>query len=140
MKEIKLKNGLVAIVDDSDYQQLNKWRWHTNGFYPVRHVYTGGKGKIKTIYMHFEIMRPPPGMVVDHIDGDTLNNRRENLKVVDGSGINFFEKGITQKRGKWRAQICRNGMVFHLGYFQTPRGAAMAYANAKKLEHLPNKP
>ena len=78
MKYIKIsyKNTCYeAKVDDSDYELLSKYRWnYTNG-------YAQGKVNGKLIGMHRFIMRTPKGMVTDHINHDTLDNRRANLRI-----------------------------------------------------------
>lgn len=82
MKLIPLTQGQFAVVDDSDYEWLNQWKWYANRnrytYYAVRSDHTNGI--IKQILMHREIMNTPNGMVVHHIDHNGLNNQRCNLK------------------------------------------------------------
>jgi len=71
---IPLRCGLFAIVDAADYEWLSRYRWFLCGAgYAARHA------PGKTILMHREIMQAPAGMVVDHINGNRLDNRRCNL-------------------------------------------------------------
>jgi len=76
---IPLTRGLFAIVDADDYLWLSKYTWFAEGtdknFYAVRKA--GGK----SIKMHRQIMNAPDHLVVDHIDHNGLNNRKENLRI-----------------------------------------------------------
>lgn len=94
MKEIPLSQGKVALVSDEDFEALNSFKWtatrnskrhHSPKWYAHRKAYR--EGKRRTVYLHIEVVRRqgidiPPGLVVDHIDGDSLDCRRENLRVV----------------------------------------------------------
>jgi hypothetical protein len=92
--------------------------------------------------MHKVILEAPTGKVVDHINGDKLDNRRVNLRVVTQSQNSMnrrpYEntksgyKGVTFSHGRWQARIGSNGIRKTLGYFKTAREAAEAYAIAAK--------
>lgn len=139
MKHITLTNGKKAIVDDRDYENLICYKWYitfSRNWKPYVRRYENGK----TIYMARELCAPPMGYVVDHINGDTLDNRRENLRVCMQSENNRNRipnrnrthsrfKGVTmdKSRGRWRAYIYLGGKCKHLGMFDTPEFAAMAY-------------
>ena len=89
-----------------------------------------------------------PGKIVDHIDGNRLNNRIANLRDVSNS-INlqntraarknslsgFLGVGWNKKSRKWRAQICIDGKAVALGYFDAPEEAHAAYLAAKRKHH-----
>jgi hypothetical protein len=137
-KEIPLTQGYVAIVDDDDYDDLSQYRWHV--IKTKAHVYAArherGKGiKHRMILMHRQIMGEPDGMDVDHRDRNSLNNRKENLRICTRSqnmanmekraGKTATEKGVDWRpdKKKWRARI---GRTF-LGYFDTKTEAASAY-------------
>lgn len=96
MKRIELSQGKVALVDDGDFAWLSKWKWSHNGGYAVRAE--GPRGAQRRIAMHREIMQAPKGMVVDHINHDRLDNRRENLRVVDYSA-NALNRARTIREG-----------------------------------------
>jgi hypothetical protein len=78
MKEIKIKKGIVTQVDDEDFEYLNQFQWFNHYGYVVRMEKINGKNK--TIRMHREIMKTPDSLVVDHIDHNTLNNQKSNLR------------------------------------------------------------
>lgn len=89
MMQIPLTKGLVALVDDDDYDFLMQWKWCASDcsrglgtkFYAVTQIRTF-EYKRKRIYMHRVIMGEPLNLCVDHINGDSLDNRKENLRSV----------------------------------------------------------
>jgi hypothetical protein len=135
MKKVALTRGRFAIVDVEWYEYLAqfKWQYYTGG-YAGRQV--GGRPpKRKTIYMHRLVMNAPAGRDVDHINGDKLDNRTSNLRVVDHKvNMNGFMKvdkrnssgvrGVSKWKdtGRWRAR--RGGK--HYGVFDTIDQAAAA--------------
>ena len=144
MKEIKLTQGKVALVDDFDYDALRQYNWHavrnSNLFYAVRWVRKPG-GKRKHERMHRVVLARKlgreiaPGMVPDHEDGNGLNNQRYNLSEVwpRGNGENLHVSKTSQyigvswhkASGKWQANIW-NGKKIHIGYYATELAAALA--------------
>ena len=138
MKEIPLTQGKVAIVDDEDYERLSqrKWHYHQTG-YAVR----TSQGN-KTIRMHREIMGAKADQEVDHHNHDTLDNRRENLRLCSANenchnrviNNNKKYKGTTWKKDhrKWNARIRLDGHLYHLGYFDDETNAAYAYDDAAR--------
>ncbi len=145
MKQIPLSQGKFALVDDEDFETVNRWKW----FYCVT---KGGKPYVvrgsSPRYLHRVIMDAQPGERIDHISGDTLDNRRSNLRRCTQSqnvansrlskdNIHGF-KGITYsndhgRRRRWHARITHNYKKIYLGRFETKEEAAKAY-NAKALE------
>jgi hypothetical protein len=137
-REIPLTQGKVAIVDDCDYDMLSRYKWYAhkdyNKYYAIRRA--GGLGN-KTISMHHIVIgRPPNGLVTDHIDGNGLNNTRNNLRHVthrvnmqnvNKIGKNSMFLGAYKEKKKWKSQIIINGTCKYLGTFDTDRDAHEAY-------------
>jgi hypothetical protein len=149
MKEIQLTQGKVAIVDDEDYEWLSQWRWHyiksrRDTGYASRSVRVGNS--LKAIFMHRLIMETPDNMITDHINHDTLDNRRSNLRICTTLQNQWNRKlpitnttgkmGIywEEDRQKWRAVITKNYKAYRLGRFDSMEDAADAYdAKAREL-------
>lgn len=146
MKEIKLTQGKVVLVDDSDYEWLSQKNWHAvkkdHSFYARTHGRDEAGRKIK-IYMHRLIMDAPKDMQVDHADADGLNNQRSNLRVCTKTQNSQNQrkqfrptsskyKGVIwfKRTGQWRAEICLNKKRSSLGYFSNEEDAAIAYDRA----------
>lgn len=156
MKCIELTQGKVAIVDDEDFENIARFRWQCASskthslLYARRSQYMGGGAancKLKLVQMHNLILPPLPGFVVDHIDGDGLNNRRSNLRYAThsqnrangGAHINSKTgiRGVCYREGRrlpWSASIiCGGGTKKrHLGSFSTAEEAKESYITAAK--------
>lgn len=147
MKYIQLTQGKQAKVSDEDYEELSQWKWYykaqpdSNGGYAARNTaYVRGKSRT-TIKMHRQLLSPEPRFEVDHINGDKLDNRRENLRVVTKSQNQWNrkkQKGSSQYKGvywnkrcnKWFAQIQYKGKFHYLGLHEDEKDAALAYQEA----------
>lgn len=149
MKEIQLTQGKVAIVDDEDYEWLNQWKWHFSNGYAQRNASIKNKQKRCIIKMHRQIMNllKKDGKQVDHINQETLDNRRKNLRLSNKStnGMNRGKqsnnksgfKGVSwsKPRKMWIAQIRLDGKQVCLGVFSTPESAHAAYCDAAIKQH-----
>jgi hypothetical protein len=141
MKEIPLSRGKIALVDDEDYSELAKFKWcaHPNPsriFYATRNM-PNGKSR-KTIRMHRVILPPPPGKEIDHINGNGLDNRKENLRIVtrrvnqQNQHVKKHSKypGVTWHKTskKWLSQIrMPHQKQRYLGMFENELDAATTY-------------
>lgn len=146
MKQIKLAQGKLVIVDDEKYEYVNQWTWSFSMGYAKRREKLG-QNKFHTIQMHRVLMDCPKNMQVDHIDGNGLNNQKNNLRICsplqnmrnqkvrknNSSGYRGVHWSI--KHNKWIARIGSNYMRIHLGCFDDKREAAEAFNNASKKYH-----
>lgn len=144
-KEIPLTKGKIAIVDAEDFEWLNKYSWYyeDNGYACRRKTF--GHYDSAKVYMHREILGyVPPVKVADHINGNRLDNRRDNLRKVTQSknAINSPPRKGTSKYkgvhwnkgyGRWVAKIEKEGAYYYLGQFDCEINAAIAY-NKKARE------
>jgi len=146
VKEIELSQGMVALVNDADYAELAQHRWCANriggNFYAVRNG-PRTDGHRARIYLHRIILGAPPDMGVDHINGDGLDNRRNNLRLAtksqNGANRTHKQRGTTsrflgvrwhKRSGKWHAEIQVNGKQKTLACFDSEIDAALAYNEA----------
>lgn len=149
MKEITLTQGKVALVDDEDFEFLNKFKWHAyksnNTFYALRNSYYVDDKKRRTIQMHRIILGLKKLEVkCDHIDRNGLNNQKYNLRPSTNAencknqkprnGTSKY-KGVCwcKKRNRWRANIRINDKQTYIGQFKDEIEAAKAYDKMAKL-------
>lgn len=95
--------------------------------------------------MHRIILNPPRGMFSDHIDGNPLNNQRENLRICNHNQNNFNVgirkdnksgfKGVRFRDNRWTSRIRINNKEYHLGSFLNKIEAAIAYNEAAIKYH-----
>lgn len=154
--KIFLTQGQVALVDDDDFALLSAFKWF---YYPGSPRSLTGyamrnrratEGKRGVIYMHRSILAAPQGSVVDHINGNGLDNRRSNLRLATHRqncrnrrgaertstssylGVSWHKKGR-----KWAAFICERkdgrGISTYLGLFASEEDAAKAYDSAARI-------
>lgn len=119
--EIELTKGFVAIVDKADFELLARWKWHASKskkswgqipkWYASRFEVIGRRGRTKSgkiryrkkkIYMHRFLMNcDDPALYVDHIDGNTMNYRRSNLRIVTPQGNAQNRKNSVDRSDEW---------------------------------------
>lgn len=143
MKQIPLTQGYFALIDDTDFKLISKYSWtiHKKAHgvcYAQRTVIK--RGKSGSVYMHRSVKRAQKGQIVDHINGNGMDNRRANLRLcsqaanlqrgrIRSSNTSGF-RGVSKSNGKWKAQIAHERKNKHLGYFSTKEDAAKAYDTA----------
>ena len=150
MKQIKLTRGQFALVDTEDYNKLNQYNWYAqydeklNSFYAARHI-TVSKNKREQIRMHCVIMNTHKKLEVDHINHNTLDNRKSNLRVcthqqncmnqLKCKNSSSKHKGVNWDayHKKWHVRIQNNGKSCHLGFFTSEIKAACVYNIAAKI-------
>ena len=142
MRKIKLTKGKYTLVDDSDYQSLNKHKWYAwtpnqRDFYAIRDKMANRK-RIQIRMSRF-LINAEKGQIVDHINHNTLDNRKNNLRICNRkenaqnmkkpSSNKSGYKGVSwfKTRNKWRVAIVFNGKQIHAGYFENILDAAKAY-------------
>jgi hypothetical protein len=133
--DIPLPCGKVAIISAEDAGRVLALKWSDRGDGYVRARWSkkaGGDGSV--VFLHRFVLAPPKGMVVDHIDGDPLNNTRDNLQIISQSrncmkSRTAIKGGVTAHRGKWRARMRVDGEMHSLGVYQD-RDYAQAVVDA----------
>jgi hypothetical protein len=139
--------GYFAKVDDEDYEELMKYRWSARYDKKAKcfYAFRSCKGSRTALSMHRVIAEAPRDMQVDHINHDTLDNRRSNLRLCSPSqnhgnqrklsGASSQYKGVSwiKARKKWVVQIKKDRKLFNLGFFDDEKQAARTY-DAAALE------
>jgi hypothetical protein len=134
-------------VSPEDRHWLERYAWRVETDKRTRYVVAterlhGGPGGKKTIRLHLLILDAKPGQIVDHINGNGLDNRRKNLRLCTATenARNRQRKKSTVSRYKgvslhskppegrpWQAQICVDGAAMHLGFYAAEDEAARVY-------------
>jgi len=151
MKYINLSQGKQTIVDDCDYDSLNQYKWSAQlinkYWYAVRNDSTNGYKNRKRVYMHRSIMSCPDELVVDHIDHNTLDNRRVNLRIcsrhqncsnalpIDNASSKYRGVYWLSRDNMWMARITCRGTRIYLGMYEYEDDAAIAYNMAATELH-----
>lgn len=152
MKTITLTQGFEAVVDDCDFERVQKFQWHASRqgrrIYAARNVRSPeGLRRIQT--MHRFILDVSEEHV-DHRDGDGLNNRRDNLRACSqsennmafrrkaaGKSSSFRGVSFCRQTGLWRASVSHGGKLKQLGRFHNQKEAAKVRDNYAKNLHGP---
>jgi hypothetical protein len=150
MKEVEISRGMVALVDDEDFEMVKRYRWFALVYKDRDLVYAAVKQSGTTLLMHRLIMNPLKCFFVDHRDHNGLNNTRDNLRLCTASqnlgnqractsrsGINTHSKfkGVSfyKKSQRFLAYIKIGKKQKYLGSFNNEIDAAFAY-DRKALE------
>ncbi len=153
MKKIDISTekypDVFALVDDEDYERINKYKWHAIktkwGWYAMRAIYVPKMKSVK-LYMAKEILRYVGGKEVDHKNHNTLDNQKSNLRLCTSSQNSMNTrirtdnvsgyKGVYFHRlaKKWLAQIVKDKKNYYLGLYNNKHDAGKAYnKKAKEL-------
>lgn len=137
-KEILLTRGYFTTVDDEDFEAMNSLKWYASVKPRGRVVAERRIKDHRSISLHRLLMNPSPENVIDHINGNALDNRRCNLRECSKRQNAFNQrkhsdntsgyKGVSKiSSGKWRAEIGVSYKRIYIGCFETPELAAQAY-------------
>lgn len=149
MKKIPLSQGLFALVDDEDFEVLNQYKWsiltsktkdRVGSFYAQSRI-----DRHTHALMHRFLLKPEKEQYIDHIDGNGLNNQKENLRFLttseNGHNIGRWTtnksgyKGVhwSSRDKRWVAQIQVRNKRTRLGYFKSAEEAGNAYKEAEEM-------
>ena len=143
----------IILIDEEDFDKISKYKWmlrydkgRSDKFYIITNIFDEVTLKRNTMSLHRFIMGFPKGLVVDHKDGNTLNNRKENLRACkhsenimnskkrsDGKTSKYKGVHFAKASNKFLAQIKINGETIYLGLFDKEIDGAIAY-NKKAIE------
>lgn len=150
-RTLTLTQGKVALVDLDIFDQVSQWKWsaartgkHRIRWYAVRNT-KNKDGNYRLLYLHHVVLPCPKGLMPDHINGDSLDYRRQNLLLATnqqncanserkGGAIRSSRyKGVHFHNNKWEATIRVNLVKKYLGRFSNEEDAAAAYNKAAIL-------
>ena len=141
---VPLTRGYEAVIDSCDIDLVGQFNWRVRVakahiLYGVRYVWPN-----TTQHLHQLIIPAPPDFMVDHINGDGLDNRRANLRIASraqnransrlpvSNTSGFKGAFIDSSTGRWKSVIKCGGQYRHRGCFATKEEAHEAYAQALK--------
>lgn len=138
-REIVLTKGMVAIVDEEDYERAVAFKWsanNCNGRWYARRLVKSGK-KRRVVYLHRFLVNAPAGLMVDHKNGNGLDCCRKNMRLATNGQNQSNARmprnnttgflGVGRVLRRWKAQISINGNKTYLGTYTTAEAAASAY-------------
>lgn len=141
-----MNHGHTAIIDNEEYAKVKNYKWYVakdkNTYYVQAHIVLNDKKT--TIKMHRIIMDAKRNQILDHIDGNGLNNQKINLRFCTNSENlrNAKKRNNTSSKYKgvawncvhkyWQANIYVNGKLKSLGIYRDEYKAAKAYDRAAK--------
>jgi hypothetical protein len=138
MKYLQLKCGSLAMVDDEDFQSLSQYSWSICKKGRTSYAIRWNKGK--RVRMHRDILQAKEGDIVDHKDGNGLNNTKGNIRLCSHTenmrnqfkrrvGVSSRFKGVSfhKTKNRWESSIGINSKHVYLGRFNDENAAARAY-------------
>jgi hypothetical protein len=146
--------GYDVLIDTEDYQKImDNGPWYIKADHHKTYIAhsinetIGTKHTARTVFLHRYLMNPPKSLQVDHINGETFDNRKCNLRICTHAenqrnkskskrNISGY-KGVSFSKtsGKWYARIVKDRKIIYLGQFSTPEEAHSAYCEAVKKYH-----
>lgn len=141
MHEIHLSRGYSAVVDEADFDRVRAFKWHAHittagAVYAARWVTVRPKTR-RLVRLHHFLLGVDPVEPVDHANGDSLDNRRGNLRQCSqaennrnrgpNTGRRFKGPSFKPSRGHWESVIKHCGKRRFLGSFKSEEEAALAY-------------
>ncbi len=151
MAEVKLNRGFVTLVDDDDEERVNEYNWNVQQRRRTNYAYTVIGRRV--VSLHRYIFGDKPRLVVDHINGNGLDNRKKNLrwatvsqnqmnarKPLRRNGTTSRYRGVSFRADKnyskpWGVRIYVKGRRINVGYYADEEAAAKAYDKAAKKHH-----
>jgi hypothetical protein len=156
-----LGKNFTVILDDEDFEYVNKYNWHITqnnnrlkkSYYAKRWEAVPGyimTEKKRGVYLHQEIYKRhfgeiPYGMIIDHKDTDSMNNQSSNLRLSTRKQNRFNScrpvtsksrfKGVTFIDGKYTVQIAKDDRKYHIGRFDDEILAAKVYNAVAPIFH-----
>ena len=146
MIEIFLTKGKSTMVDSEDYELVSQYNWYASESEKGR-FYAKSYSNGKRLFLHRVLMNASKGYEVDHINRNTLDNRRKNLRVCTSSqnsqNISSHKDSTSQHKGvnwdasrkKWKSRIFVGQKEMFLGRFYYEHEAAQAY-NEAAIKHF----
>jgi hypothetical protein len=144
---IPLTKGHVAFIDKDDFDKVKDYAWWSDYDKVLDSFYAKGWIDGKNIRMHRLILNVPTNTIVDHKDHNTLNNKKNNLRLCTQSqncqnkrmqsdnSTGYKGVYLEKKTNKYRSKIRINGKLKHLGYYSTAIEAYTAYKTVAEKIH-----
>lgn len=151
-REVPLTNGMIALIDECDWERVSKYRWYAyqrdNTWYAYRGFWTNGKRRRVTLHRFILNLTDSKVPFIDHKNRNGLDCRRENLRPATHSqnltnsrkplrNTSGYKGVIRNKqiRAPWEARIRKDRKHYYLGAYETALEAALAYDRAAKRLH-----
>lgn len=147
--DVPITKGAIVIIDEEDGPRVTKRRWQLSAAgYAITQFQVNGKSR--TVSMHRFVMNAQHGMAVDHINGNRLDNRKLNLRVITNaencqnlhgarSDSSTGIRGVfwSKKERRYRVRIWVRGKPISCGYFATlaEADAAAREARSRMMTH-----